>query len=178
MKKRRNSKKGELLIETVVAMAVFAIMVTSAFRAYKSFSAVGQMESAYIYFESVCKNIDSYYDNLGRNYWAQKFFGKEVHFMYGSDYGYQKYDSNFNLISSNDPVYEYVLTYEYEGDNMYVSIENTELGKFVIEKLNYGPSLSSSQNDTAYYQDIMDKNVGINQLDPDEELEEDEPGDY
>lgn len=40
MKKNR-SKKGELLIETVVAMAVFAIMITSAFRAYKSFAAVG-----------------------------------------------------------------------------------------------------------------------------------------
>lgn len=133
------------------------------------------MESAYIYFESICKNIDSYYDLLGKDYWAQKYFGREVHYLYGSNYGYQKYDSNFNLISSNDPIYEYVLTYEYKGNNMFVTVENVEFGKKVIDRLEYGPSLSSSQNDTAYYEDVMDKNIGINRLKPDVKIiEEDE----
>lgn len=181
---KKEKKKGELLVETVVAMAIFTIMTVSSFKAYKSFAMLSKKDADYIFFETVCTSIDSYYDNLGKDFWAQDYFGSYYHYSILSNdfielfkkhydyipqhyYGIQMYNSNYELISSNSPEYTYVLTYLYtDKDELIVNVENTNTGKVIIEELNYGKSQASSTNDIAYYLDLHTNNVGVKQLLP------------
>lgn len=190
MKKTRDLK-GELLVETLIAMLVFSIMTVCSFKAYQSFAKLNKKDADYLFFESVCLSIDSYYDNLGKDFWAQEYFGEHYHYSILSNdfielfkeqydylpqhfYGIQMYNSNYELISSSSPNYEYVLTFLYdENDNLIINIENTNNGYNIIEDLNYGKSQASSTNDIAYYEDLMNNNVGIKQLKPKPEEEPD-----
>ena len=182
--KIKRTQKGEMLIETVVSMAVFFLMVATFFSVYKSFSSASKRQNAYIFFESECLSIDSYYDSLGINhetgddYWAQDFFGDYYHraTMYdeennesvGYQMGYQRYDSGFNRVRYDNPLYKYTLTYTYTGDGMVVNVEDKEDGYMVINDLKFGQSEVDTLKDVNYIKDIMEKNVGIRRLKPDE----------
>lgn len=187
---KKNCKKGEMLIETVVAMAVFLIMATVFFSVYKSFSYASKREAAYIFFESECMSIDSYYDSLGINhqtgddYWAEDFFGDFYHraTAYEQDelnssvgatgtayqIGYQKYNANFEKVYYDNPDYKYTLIFRYSGDGMIVNVEDKEDGYYVIQDLDYGQSEADYIKDSKYIQEIAERNVGIRRLQPDE----------
>ena len=167
--KKNKFKKGELLVETIVAMSIFVSMTMISFEAYKTFARIAKKENEYIFFESICYSIDELYDNLGRSLWAKEFFGEKYHYVETSGYGEQRYLTNFTLTDSNDPRAIYILSYHYDGEDLIVDIENVETGQYVIEELNYGPSLASSTVDSDYYEQIKEHNTGIVQQLPAEE---------
>lgn len=198
MAKKRH-QKGEMLIETVVAMAIFLLMVTVFFGVYKSFSYATRRETAYIFFESECISIDSYYDSLGINhetgddYWAEDFFGDYYHRAteydtkdadvigdVGTAYqiGYQKYNSSFEKVYYDNPNYKYTLVYRYTGDGMIVNVEDKEDGYFIISDLNYGQSEADSVKDREYIKEIAARNIGIRRLQPTEKRYIDDSEDY
>lgn len=198
---KKRYQKGEMLIETVVAMAVFLLMATVFFSVYKSFSYANRREAAYIFFESECLSIDSYYDSLGFNkdtgddYWAQDFFGNFYHRatsyeideldtseearVTGYQIGYQKYNSSLEKVYYDNPDYKYTLIFMYTPDGMVLNVEDKEDGYYVIKDLNYGPSEADSVKDIDYINAIAEKNVGIRKLQPDEKryIEDEVTGD-
>ena len=173
--KKNSFKKGEMLIETLVAMLIFMLMVTTSFSVYKSFSKASRREAAYIFFESECLGIDSYYDKLGINDWAQEFFGENFYeasegIESKTTVGWCRYDASFNRVSLTDPMYKYDLTYKYENGGLTINVEDKEDGYKVIEDLEYGVSEADDTNDVAYFNNVIVKNIDIVQISPDGEM--------
>lgn len=160
MKLETNSKKGELLIETVVAMTVFAIIMACSFKVYKVFSSFSNKEEEYIHLEAVCLDIDKYYDYYGKDEWAKEYFGN----MYRSTQ-IQQYTDDYRLTNGELDEYnhfpKYELSYIYDGDDLILSIASIEDGHYVIKDLNYGPSLASTTSDETYVELVNENNIGI-----------------
>ena len=178
---KKRFKKGEMLVETVVAMAVFLIMAVTFFSVYKSFSHASKREAAYIFFESECISIDSYYDSLGMNhetgddYWAQDFFGKYYHRAteYEDGVAYQivrqRYNSSFEKINYENMDFKYELVCKYKDGKMIANVEDKEDGYFIIDNLDFGQSEADYLKDNQYIREVAEKNIEIRKLDPDEE---------
>lgn len=185
--KKNKSYKGEMLVETVIAMTVFAIIMICSFAVYKTFSTFSTKTSEYVNFESVCLDIDKYYDRYGRGkrvvsgtengsevvryeeLWAESYFGDKY-----SSNGIQKYDVYYQLVNTSATDHAYELRYEYDAEgNLILSIKNVkeeysagqdkyEEGYFIIEELNYGKSLAESETgDEAYYKYVQVYNQAV-----------------
>ena len=173
---KNTNKKGELLVETIVAMTIAALMTIAFFGVFKSFSSVGKRQEEYIFFEGVCDDIDKYYDAYGKDMWDDMYFKKEIKegervFVkeLGTRVYIQEYFDNFELLETpqipNDtstlkPIYTYLLTYDInDKDELVVNIKNVETGKDVIKNLNYG---KSNATDTGgYYNQVQTKNPQV-----------------
>ena len=168
--KKRKYTAGEMLIETAVAMAIFAMFMTVSFSVYKTLSQLGNREEEFIRIESICLDIDEYYDRFGPEYFAEEYFGDYCYYDNKLGQYMNRYNGNYELVSSNNPDYTYsvisrleTLTREdgTEGTKLVVNIENIRTGKTIIKDLDYGESLASSKNDIEFYNAIMANNVGI-----------------
>lgn len=120
-------KKGSTLAEVLVSMAVFALTVVTVLGVYLSAVRAKNKQKEYLYFESVCLDIDYYYDNYGD--WAIRYFGDErTEQYYGADF------------SRTEEAGKYTLTYTFGEEGLIVWVRNNEGGYFVIENLCYGRS--------------------------------------
>ena len=174
---RNTNKKGELLVETIVAMTIAALMTIAFFGIFKSFSSVGKRQEEYIFFEGVCYDIDKYYDAYGKDMWDEEYFKKNKYEIRispsnpdnpnGSNnnlYYIEEYLDNYEPLKNIlDPDigagYTYLLTYYYKDDDLIVDIKNVETGKYVIRDLHYGKSKVTDIGE--YYSEVQNKNIGV-----------------
>lgn len=169
---KNKSKKGELLVETIVAMVIAALMTLAFFAVFKSFSSIGKRQDEYIFFEGVCYDIDKYYDAYGKDMWDDMYFNKEIKendrvfiSSMGTRVYIQEYFDNFELLQTpqipNDlPIYTYLLTYDINKDNeLIVSIKNVKTDKYIVENLNYGKS--NATDTEGYYNQVQTMNPQV-----------------
>lgn len=181
---KNTNKKGELLVETIVAMTIAALMTIAFFGIFKSFSSVGKRQEEYIFFEGVCYDIDKYYDAYGKDMWDEKYFKKnkyEVRISVNDNFGnpnpanpnpnrsdnhyyVEEYLDNFEPLKNIlDPDigagYTYLLTYYYEDDDLIVDIKNVEADRYVVQELHYGKSRVTDIGE--YYSEVQNKNIGV-----------------
>lgn len=122
-------KKGFSLVEVLVALSIFVISFVVILSTYLLATKGYQKEKEYLYFESICYDIDYYYDN--QSDWST-YFGSG----YENDFGKVFYDSDFKIVDEINAKYE--LSYKLINNELHVSIFNLEQEYFVIEDLNYG----------------------------------------
>ena len=176
---KNTNKKGELLVETIVAMTIAALMTIAFFGIFKSFSSVGKRQEEYIFFEGVCYDIDKYYDAYGKDMWDEEYFKKDKHEMKvdndrsrepGRDpeivgnFYVEEYMDNYEplfdeIIPEEGAKYAYILTYYYKNDELIVNIKNNKTGKYVIQDLHYGKSRVTDIGE--YYSEVQNKNIGV-----------------
>lgn len=134
--KVNHSKKGEMLIESIVAMTVAAIMLCCLFATLKSFFSISKREKEYVRAENICLDIDKYYDTYGGEVlWARYYFDEEPTIEDGKYRVY--YNSGFDVADSEEnKVYE--LAYFYDGEGLHVDFKNIISNKMIIGDLVYG----------------------------------------
>lgn len=169
--KVNHSKKGEMLIESVVAITVAAIMLCCLFATLKSFFSISKREKEYINAENICLDVDKYYDTYGGEVlWARYYFDEEPNFIDGKYRVY--YNSGFDVANNEDnKVYE--LAYFYDGDGLHVDFKNIVSNKMIIENLIYGNN-DVSEIDSTYLSSIEEyiKDTRKDDEIPEEEEEE------
>lgn len=122
-------KRGFTLVEVLVSMFVFTLAFGVAVSTYLVSLNLEQKQTAYLFFESVCLDINQYSDRFGRE-WNREYFG--------NDNSTQYYDSSFALIEAEG---KYELSFFYnETSELIVNVEEVEKGSYIIENLNYGSS--------------------------------------
>lgn len=163
--KNKKGKKGELLVETIVAMAICGLMTVSVFGVFKTFSSIGKRELEYIHFETVCLDIDKYYDAFGKEMWDEEYFGRDMYLVKINEAGetayVEEYDEEYKPLNMLlDPMldvgYTYELTYRYEGDDLVLNIVNVDTGRNIITDLHYGPTRASDIGE--YYEQVQAMN--------------------
>ena len=84
-----------------------------------------QKQTEYLYFETICLDIDKVYDKEAN--WQMAYFNQEANEYY--------YNSSYQLVQNPD---KYTLSVKMENDNLIISIYNNNDNYYVIENLNYG----------------------------------------
>ena len=119
-------KKGFSLVEVVVALAVFVVSLVAILSCYFLGVKVYQKQTEYLYFETICLDIDKVYDK--EEDWQVLYFGQEKsEYYYNSDYQLVETEDKYTLSIIND-----------DNNNLIISIYNNNDNYFVIENLNYG----------------------------------------
>lgn len=119
-------KKGFSLVEVVVALAVFVVSLVAILSCYFLGVKAYQKQTEYLYFETICLDIDKVYDK--EEDWQVLYFGQEkFEYYYNSDYQLVETEDKYTLSVIND-----------DNNNLIISIYNNNDNYFVIENLNYG----------------------------------------
>ncbi len=119
-------KKGFSLVEVVVALAVFVVSLVAILSCYFLGVKAYQKQTEYLYFETICLDIDKVYDK--EEDWQVLYFGQEKsEYYYNSDYQLVETEDKYTLSVIND-----------DNNNLIISIYNNNDNYFVIENLNYG----------------------------------------
>ena len=119
-------KKGFSLVEVVVALAVFVVSLVAILSCYFLGVKAYQKQTEYLYFETICLDIDKVYDK--EEDWQVLYFGQEkFEYYYNSDYQLVETEDKYTLSVIND-----------DNNNLIISIYNNNDSYFVIENLNYG----------------------------------------
>lgn len=125
-------RRGVILAEVLVSIAIFALGSGAIICSYLIAKKAYEKQEEYLYFESICYDIDAYGDKYKRQ-WDVYYFGLDS----ASDGGEYYYDSDYKITSDTNAKYK--LTYEYNVScELLVSIYNNLKSYFVIENLNYG----------------------------------------
>lgn len=173
--KVKHSKKGEMLIESVIAMAVAAMILCCLFATLKSFFSISKKEKEFVKAESICLDIDKFYDTYGGEVtWARYYFDEEPAIEDGKYRVF--YNSSFEVAKEADKqVYE--LAYFYDVDGLHVDFKNIISDKMIIQNLIYGTN-DVSNVDASYLNSLEEYIVEVRKGDeiPEEEKEE-EPTD-
>jgi len=126
------SKRGFTLIELLISLTVFTIFFLSAITLYSQGLARASEQKAYTYLESICLDIDKYYDKFDLD-WDSEYYGE--HNVNGSTI---YLDSEFKKTTADDCAY--YLEYKYVEGNLVVNAKLYSTNKFIIEELEYGQS--------------------------------------
>lgn len=119
-------KKGFSLVEVVVALAVFVVSLVAILSCYFLGVKAYQKQTEYLYFETICLDIDKVYDK--EEDWQVLYFGQEKsEYYYNSEYQLVETEDKYTLSVIND-----------DNNNLIISIYNNNDNYFVIENLNYG----------------------------------------
>lgn len=124
-------KKGFSLVEVLVALAFFTITFGAVITCYLLGVKAYNKQEEYLYFESVCLDIDKLYDK-DSNTWQYNYFSNVSNEYY--------YNSEYELVDNLD---KYTLSINYYNGNLIISIYNNNNNYYVIENLNYGPGGSN-----------------------------------
>lgn len=124
-------KKGFSLVEVIVALAFFAITFGAIITCYLLGVKAYNKQEEYLYFESICLDIDKLYDKDDAT-WQNEYFNSI------SDKYY--YNSEYKLVNNED---KYTLSIKEENNNLIISVYNNYNNYYVIENLNYGPGGSN-----------------------------------
>ena len=124
-------KKGETLVEVLVALAVFTVTCAAVFSCLLGIRRVAHRQEETVRFEMICRDI-GYFESrslLENDYFA----GKSVE---NNGKWTVSYDSDFRLV---DGPSTYSLEYYVNLDgNLVVSVYNNHTEKCVIDELMYG----------------------------------------
>lgn len=124
-------KKGTTLVEVLVAFSIFCLSIVVVLSTYTIINKIKRNEVDYLFFETICQDIDKYYTKYESNWASMYYAGISETTIY--------YDAEFK-ITNDDKKKAYELTYSYVDSELIVSVKNIETGRFVIENLNYGGS--------------------------------------
>ncbi len=126
-------KKAMTLVEVLVALTIFLLIFTLTLSIYASISIISKRQKQYTYFESICLDIDKYYDSYDKQ-WDIYYYNHNAEFgtvIY--------YSSSYQVSQNSDARYE--LEYKYDiDDHLVVSIKDIVNDNYVIKDLNYGVS--------------------------------------
>lgn len=114
----KKTYKGLTLVEVLVSIAVFTIISLAMFSSLLAMTKVVALQEDYARIEMACYDMNAYWDMYGDtnidqaedNDWYRKYFGSDA--VWGV--GYLKYQ-NGQLVPTNDPNPEYIVTYDYSG---------------------------------------------------------------
>lgn len=130
-------KKGETLVEILVAIAVFLIIFAGLVTCLLSLSNLNRRQQAYVYFENICRSIDQYIDVAGES-WDIAYWGISNSDASEAEPATVYYDENY-AVCQPDEQPRFRLEYHYDSENaLIVSVQDIVKGYEVISGLNYG----------------------------------------
>ncbi len=122
-------KKGSTLVEVLVSLVIVSIVFASSLTTYLLSIKAQSKQKEYLYFETICQNIDKYSDRYKKD-WNIYYFNNEDTIQY--------YDNDFKLVDKNQE-YKYELTFYYTDSNeLIVDVYNVLNDYKIIDSLNYG----------------------------------------
>lgn len=131
-------RKGYTLVEVLVSVFIFSAMTITCLTTYLLGKKFQIREYEYVFFESVCLDIDKYsdaYKDSTTTTWNVAYFGNGETSQY--------YDADFQHIpstsSSSKKSYELSFTYNASKE-LIVNVENIVSNYSIIKDLNYGSS--------------------------------------
>lgn len=127
----RAVKKGETLVEVLVALAVFTILCGAVFSCLLGIQRVARRQEEYVRFEMICRDI-AYFESqtaLKEDYFAGMSVEENGEWVVF-------YDSDFQVTDA--PSTYSLECYVNQEDNLVVSVYNNHSGKTVIDQLIYG----------------------------------------
>lgn len=120
-------KRGFTLVEVLTSMFIFTLIFAVCLSTYLISVRLEQRQSEYLFFESVCLDINEY-SNAYKKEWNIYYFGNESHVQY--------YDSAYILVAEED---KYQLSFSYnEINQLIVNVKETNNDRYIIKDLNYG----------------------------------------
>jgi len=127
-------KKGETLVEVLIALFIFSTVIAASISLYTGMITFYNADASYVHFESICQDIDKYYDHYGANEWCFNYFGKVDSEFY--------YDNAYQICDKSEAAY--VLEIEQSENNLIISVRKMSDGektnKYIVDKLEYGVS--------------------------------------
>lgn len=124
-------RKGFTLVEVLVSLSIFVITFGAIITSY--FLSINNAEKLeeYQYFENICLDINTIYDQKG-------FIEVKQYLNVSEDNGEVFYNENYIQVEEQD---KYTLSYIYSGEKkLTISIYNNVKSYYVIEELEYGVS--------------------------------------
>lgn len=120
-------KKGFTLVEVLIAMVVFSLMLMVSISSLVFASTLASRQNEYLYFESICLDIDKYSTKYGRD-WNEYYFDNLNTTQY--------YNQSYQLVDE-ESVYQ--LSFLYNQDNqLIINVKTTKGNRYIIKNLNYG----------------------------------------
>lgn len=123
-------KKGFTLVEVLVSIFIFSLVLVTTLSTYLLSVSFEKRQSEYIYFETICLDINKYSDVYKRE-WNLYYFNNDSNEQY--------YDINFNYVGTT--MNKYKLAFFYTVNNeLIINVTDEDNDRFIIKDLNYGGS--------------------------------------
>ena len=121
-------KKGFTLVEVLVSIFIFSLVLVTTLSTYLLSISFEKRQSEYIYFETICLDINKYSDVYKRE-WNLYYFNNDSNVQY--------YDINFNYVGTT--INKYKLAFFYTANNeLIINVTDEDNDRFIIKDLNYG----------------------------------------
>lgn len=121
-------KKGFTLVEVLVSIFVFSLILVVTLSTYLLSVTFEKRQSEYIYFETICLDINKYSD-IYKKEWNIHYFNNDSNEQY--------YDVNFNYVGLRADKYK--LAFHYSNDDeLIINITDEDNSRYIIQNLNYG----------------------------------------
>lgn len=121
-------KKGFTLVEVLVSIFIFSLVLVTTLSTYLLSISFEKRQSEYIYFETICLDINKYSDVYKRE-WNLYYFNNDSNEQY--------YDINFNYVGTT--INKYKLAFFYTANNeLIINVTDEDNDRFIIKDLNYG----------------------------------------
>lgn len=121
-------KKGFTLVEVLVSIFIFSLVLVTTLSTYLLSISFEKRQSEYIYFETICLDINKYSDVYKRE-WNLYYFNNDSNEQY--------YDINFNYVGTT--INKYKLAFFYTVNNeLIINVTDEDNNRFIIKDLNYG----------------------------------------
>lgn len=121
-------KKGFTLVEVLVSIFIFSLVLVTTLSTYLLSISFEKRQSEYIYFETICLDINKYSDVYKRE-WNLYYFNNDSNVQY--------YDINFNYVGTI--INKYKLAFFYTANNeLIINVTDEDNNRFIIKDLNYG----------------------------------------
>lgn len=121
-------KKGFTLVEVLVSIFIFSLVLVTTLSTYLLSISFEKRQSEYIYFETICLDINKYSDVYKRE-WNLYYFNNDSNVQY--------YDINFNYVGTT--INKYKLAFFYTVNNeLIINVTDEDNDRFIIKDLNYG----------------------------------------
>ena len=121
-------KKGFTLVEVLVSIFIFSLVLVTTLSTYLLSISFEKRQSEYMYFETICLDINKYSDVYKRE-WNLYYFNNDSNVQY--------YDINFNYVGTT--INKYKLAFFYTANNeLIINVTDEDNDRFIIKDLNYG----------------------------------------
>lgn len=121
-------KKGFTLVEVLVSIFVFSLILVATLSTYLLSVTFEKRQSEYIYFETICLDINKYSD-IYKKEWNLYYFDNDSNIQY--------YDVNFNYVGQKADKYK--LAFHYSDNNeLIINVTDEDNNRYIIQDLNYG----------------------------------------
>ena len=121
-------KKGFTLVEVLVSIFRLSLVLVTTLSTYLLSISFEKRQSEYIYFDTICLDINKYSDVYKRE-WNLYYFNNDSNVQY--------YDINFNYFGTT--INKYKLAFFYTANNeLIINVTDEDNDRFIIKDLNYG----------------------------------------